>query len=58
MKMFGTEIRDLKKLDRSQHVVYAQQESFLLTGTLQENLLLKQLFGLEETLAIKDATML
>jgi len=58
MKMFGTEIRDLQKLDLSQHVAYAQPEPFVLTGTLRENLMLTQPFGLEDKLAIDDATML
>jgi len=58
MKMFGTEIRDLQKLELSQHIAYAQQEPFVLTGTLRENLLLTQPFGLEETLTIDDAMML
>ena len=35
--MFGTEVRDLRKLDLSMHVAYAQQEPFVLTGTLREN---------------------
>mmetsp|Transcript_16247 Transcript_16247/g.35358 ORF Transcript_16247/g.35358 Transcript_16247/m.35358 type:complete len:696 (-) Transcript_16247:25-2112(-) len=57
MKMFGTEIRDLDKMDLSRHVAYAQQEPFVLTGTLRENLLLTQPSGLEETLAIDDDAM-
>mmetsp|Transcript_19340 Transcript_19340/g.42075 ORF Transcript_19340/g.42075 Transcript_19340/m.42075 type:complete len:713 (+) Transcript_19340:219-2357(+) len=57
MKMFGTEIRDLQKLDLSVHVAYAQQEPFVLTGTLRENLLLAQPSGLEDVLAIDDETM-
>eukprot|EP00956_Cyclotella_meneghiniana_P025870 scaffold54827_cov75-Cyclotella_meneghiniana.AAC.1 len=57
MMMFGTEIKELSKLSLSQHIAYAQQEPFVLTGTLRENLLLTQPSGLEETLAIDDAMM-
>lgn len=58
MKMFGAETRDIQKLGLSQHIAYAQQEPFVLTGSLRENLLLTQPFGLDEKLAIDDATML
>lgn len=58
MRMFGTEIRDLRKLDLSMNVAYAQQEPFVLTGTLRENLLLTQPSGLDDELAIDDETML
>jgi ATP-binding cassette subfamily B protein len=57
MTMFGTEIKDLSKLSLSQHIAYAQQEPFVLTGTLRENLLLTQPWGLEGKLAIDDAMM-
>jgi ATP-binding cassette subfamily C protein/subfamily B ATP-binding cassette protein MsbA len=56
--MFGTEIKDLSKLSLSQHIAYTQQEPFVLTGTLRENLLLTQPSGLEDKLAIDDTMML
>lgn len=58
MKMFGAEIRDLQKLELSQNIAYAQQEPFVLTGTLRENLLLAQPSGLEDALALDDAALL
>ena len=57
MTMFDTEIRDLSKLSLSQHIAYAQQQPFVLTGTLRENLLLTQPSGLEGKLTIDDAMM-
>lgn len=57
MTMFGKEIKDLSKLSLSQHIAYAQQEPFVLTGTLRENLLLTQPSGLEGKLAVDDAMM-
>ena len=58
MKMFGTEVRDLQKLELSQHIAYAQQEPFVLTGTLRENLLLTQPSGTDTTLVPNDPAML
>ena len=34
IRVFDTEMRDLSKLGLSQHIAYAQQEPFVLTGTL------------------------
>ena len=57
-KVFDTKVRDLSKLGLSQHIAYTQQEPFVLTDTLRENLLLTQPSGLEDKLHINDAMML
>ena len=58
MIMFGAEIKELSKQSLSQYIAYAQQEPFIITGTLRENLLLTQPSGLEDQLVIDDEMLL
>lgn len=57
MMLFGGEMRDLDKIRLSQHIAYAQQEPFVLTGTLRENLILTQPFGVDDRLDLDDKSL-
>lgn len=55
--LFGRETRNLDKIGLSQHIAYVQQEPFVLIGTLRENLLLTQPYGLEDQFNLDDALL-
>eukprot|EP00548_Thalassiothrix_antarctica_P010745 CAMPEP_0194159902 /NCGR_PEP_ID=MMETSP0152-20130528/78093_1 /TAXON_ID=1049557 /ORGANISM="Thalassiothrix antarctica, Strain L6-D1" /LENGTH=720 /DNA_ID=CAMNT_0038869531 /DNA_START=337 /DNA_END=2500 /DNA_ORIENTATION=- len=55
IRLFGVETKDLEKQALSHRIAYAQQEPFVLTGSLRENLLLAQPHGLD--LQLDDASL-
>lgn len=57
LMIFGRETRDLDKSGLSQYTAYAQQEPFVLTGTLRDNLRLTQPYGLNDELDLDDAAL-
>jgi len=57
LRLFEVETKDLEKQALSQRIAYAQQEPFVLTGSLRENLFTTQPFGLETELALDDASL-